>query len=44
MAVTPRTYPWTSEFGGQLVTFRYMCAEDKELFKSFILSLPRKDT
>jgi len=44
MAVTARTYPWTSEFGGQLVTFRYLCAGDKELFKSFVRSLPHKDT
>jgi ribosomal protein S18 acetylase RimI-like enzyme len=33
-----------SEFGDRLVTFRYMRAEDKELFKSFVRSLPHKDT
>lgn len=43
MTVTPRTLPFTSEFHGQLVTFRRMCAADKELFRSFIRSLPPKD-
>jgi L-amino acid N-acyltransferase YncA len=43
MTVTPRTFPFTAEFRGQFVTFRYMCAEDKERFRSFIRSLPAKD-
>jgi ribosomal protein S18 acetylase RimI-like enzyme len=40
---TPRTYPWASQFGGRQVTFRLMKAEDKELFKKFIRSLPDED-
>jgi ribosomal protein S18 acetylase RimI-like enzyme len=43
MTVTPRTFPFTSEFRGNIVTFRRMCADDKELFRSFIRSLPAKD-
>jgi L-amino acid N-acyltransferase YncA len=43
MSVTSRTFPYTSEFRGQLVTFRRMRAEDKELFRGFIRSLPAKD-
>jgi ribosomal protein S18 acetylase RimI-like enzyme len=43
IAATPRTYPFISEFHGKLVTFRRMAAEDKELFRSFIRSLPAKD-
>jgi len=43
MSTTPRTYPWASQFGGQPVTFRLMRADDKELFKSFIRSLPQED-
>jgi L-amino acid N-acyltransferase YncA len=43
MSGTPTTYPRTSEFGGQLVTFRQMHAGDKELFTSFMRSLPPRD-
>ena len=43
MAATSRTYPWTSQFGDRLVTFRLMRADDGELFKNFIRSLPDKD-
>jgi L-amino acid N-acyltransferase YncA len=41
--VAPRTYPFTGEFRGQLVTFRPICADDKQLLGSFIRSLPVKD-
>jgi len=40
---TPRTYPWASQFGGRPFTFRLLKAEDKELFKKFIRSLPDAD-
>lgn len=43
MSTTPRTYPWASQFGTKSVTFRLLRAEDKELFKSFIRSLPAED-
>ena len=43
MSATPRTYPWASQFGGRPVTFRLMKAEDKDLFKHFIRSLPQED-
>jgi ribosomal protein S18 acetylase RimI-like enzyme len=43
MSATPRTYPWESQFAGRPVTFRLMRAEDKELFKRFIRSLPPED-
>jgi len=43
MSTTPRTYPWASQFGGRPVTFRLLRAEDKELFKAFIRSLPQED-
>ena len=43
MSATPRNYPWASEVGGRPVTFRLMRAEDKELFKKFIRSLPAED-
>jgi RimJ/RimL family protein N-acetyltransferase len=43
MSTTPRTYPWASQFGGRPVTFRLLRAEDKELFKAFIRSLPAED-
>lgn len=43
MSTTPRTYPWASQFGARSVTFRLMRAEDKELFKHFIRSLPPED-
>jgi L-amino acid N-acyltransferase YncA len=43
MTVTPKTLPFTSEFRGHLVTFRRMSADDKELFRNFIRSLPAKD-
>jgi len=43
MSAPARTYPWASHFGGRAVTFRFMRPEDKELFKKFIRSLPRKD-
>jgi L-amino acid N-acyltransferase YncA len=43
MTVTPRTFPFTSEFRGHLVTFRRLSADDKELFRGFIRSLPAKD-
>ena len=43
MAATSRTYPWTSQFGDRVVTFRLMRADDGELFKNFIRSLPDKD-
>ena len=43
MSTTPETLPREAQFGGWPVTFRSLRAEDKELFKSFIRSLPRKD-
>ncbi len=43
MTTTPGTHPRESRFGGRTVTFRSLRTEDKELFKSFIRSLPRKD-
>ena len=43
MSTTPGTHPRESRFGGRTVTFRSLRTEDKELFKSFIRSLPRKD-
>jgi L-amino acid N-acyltransferase YncA len=43
MTVTPRADPFTSEFRGKLVTFRRLCADDKDSFRSFIRSLPAKD-
>ena len=43
MSTTPETLPREAQFGGRPVTFRSLRAEDKELFKSFIRSLPRKD-
>ena len=43
MSTTPETHPREAQFGGRPVTFRSLRAEDKELFKSFIRSLPRKD-
>ena len=43
MSTTPGTHPRESQFGGRPVIFRSMRAEDKELFRSFIRSLPRKD-
>src|SRR5215469_12539321 len=43
MSTAPRTYPWASQFGAKSVTFRLMRSEDKELFKTFIRSLPRED-
>jgi ribosomal protein S18 acetylase RimI-like enzyme len=43
MAAIPRTYPWESLLGGRLVVFRLMGGADKELFKDFVRSLPRKD-
>jgi L-amino acid N-acyltransferase YncA len=43
MTFTTSTFPFTSEFRGQQVTLRRMCASDKELFRSFIRSLPPKD-
>lgn len=41
--VAPRADPFTAEFRGQFVTFRPICADDKERFRSFIRSLPAKD-
>jgi len=38
-----RRYPRESQFRDRPVTFRLMGAEDKELFKNFIRSLPRED-
>jgi RimJ/RimL family protein N-acetyltransferase len=43
MSTTPRTYPWASQFGPSSVTFRLMRADDKDLFKTFIRSLPAED-
>jgi ribosomal protein S18 acetylase RimI-like enzyme len=43
MITTPGTHPRESRFGGRTVTFRSLRSEDKELFKNFIRSLPRKD-
>jgi RimJ/RimL family protein N-acetyltransferase len=43
MMTTPGTHSRESRFGGRTVTFRSLRADDKELFKSFIRSLPRKD-
>ncbi|MGP6156415.1 MAG: N-acetyltransferase family protein [Vulcanimicrobiaceae bacterium] len=43
MTATPRTYPWESLLGDQLVTFRMMSAADKDIFKDFVRSLPRRD-
>jgi L-amino acid N-acyltransferase YncA len=43
MSVTPRTYPWESQFGGRPVSIRLMRPEDNELFKKFIRSLPAED-
>jgi ribosomal protein S18 acetylase RimI-like enzyme len=43
MSTTAKTYPWAAQFGGRSVTFRCMRAEDQELFKSFIRSLPHVD-
>ena len=43
MILTTGTFPVTMEFRGQPVTFRRMCAGDKEAFRSFIRSLPAKD-
>ena len=43
MSATARAYPWASQFGGWSVTFRFLRAEDQELFKNFIRSLPHKD-
>ena len=43
MTLTTHAFPFTSEFRGQLITFRLMCADDKALFRSFIRSLPAKD-
>ena len=43
MSTTPGTHPRELQFGGRPVTFRSLRTEDKELFKSFIRSLPRKD-
>ena len=43
MSATARAYPWASQFGGWPVTFRFLRAEDQELFKNFIRSLPHKD-
>jgi L-amino acid N-acyltransferase YncA len=43
MTLTTRTFPFTSEFRGQFVTFRRLCAGDKESFRNFIRSLPAKD-
>ena len=43
MAATTRTYPWESHIGGRPVTFRLMRADDKQLFKDFIRSLPQED-
>ena len=40
---TPGTHPRESRFGGRTVTFRSLRTDDKELFKTFIRSLPRKD-
>ena len=43
MITTPGTHPRESRFGGRTVTFRSLRTDDKELFKTFIRSLPRKD-
>ena len=43
MITTPGTHPRELRFGGRTVTFRSLRTEDKELFKSFLRSLPRKD-
>ena len=43
MLATPGTHPRELRFGGRTVTFRSLRTEDKELFKSFLRSLPRKD-
>ena len=43
MIMTPGTHPRESRFGGRTVTFRSLRTDDKELFKTFIRSLPRKD-
>jgi hypothetical protein len=43
MITTPGTHPREARFGGRTVTFRSLRTEDKELFKTFIRSLPSKD-
>ena len=43
MSATAKTYPWSSQFGDRSVTFRFLRAEDQELFKTFIRSLPPED-
>jgi RimJ/RimL family protein N-acetyltransferase len=43
MLTAPGTPPWESHFGGRAVTFRSLQTGDKELFKSFIRALPRRD-
>jgi L-amino acid N-acyltransferase YncA len=43
MTLTASTFPFSSEFRGQFVTFRRMCPGDKEIFRSFMRSLPAKD-
>ena len=43
MVAVPRTYPWEAQFRDRTVTFRLMNAQDEELFKNFIRSLPHED-
>ena len=43
MITTPGMHPRESRFGGPTVIFRSLRTDDKELFKTFIRSLPRKD-
>jgi RimJ/RimL family protein N-acetyltransferase len=43
MSAISKAYPWTSTLDGRPVAFRLMRAEDKELFKNFVRSLPHED-